>query len=91
LASAARRIQDGYGAYLAALRDEDVERPVSYTNTKGQPFETPIGDILLHVALHSQYHRGKVNLLLRQSNAAPSPVDFISFVRGVPAATTAHR
>jgi uncharacterized damage-inducible protein DinB len=91
LASAARRIQDGYGAYLAALRDEDVERPVSYTNTKGHPFETPIGDILLHVALHGQYHRGKINLLLRQANAGPSPVDFISFVRGVPAAVTSVR
>jgi uncharacterized damage-inducible protein DinB len=91
LASVARRIRDAYGAYLAALRDEDVARSVSYTNTKGQPFETPIGDILFHVALHGQYHRGKINLLLRQANAGPSPVDFISFVRGVPAAVTSVR
>jgi uncharacterized damage-inducible protein DinB len=38
--------------------------------------------------LHGQYHRGKINLLLRQAGLAPAPVDFISFVRGVPAATT---
>jgi uncharacterized damage-inducible protein DinB len=86
LAPAARRIMDGYGAYLATLRDDDVERSVSYTNTAGRSFETRIGDILFHVALHGQYHRGKVNLLLRQSSAEPAPVDFISFVRGVPAA-----
>jgi uncharacterized damage-inducible protein DinB len=91
LASVSRRIQDGYGAYLATLRDEDVERSISYVNTAGRSFETSIGDILLHVALHSQYHRGKVNLLLRQANAGPSPVDFISFVRGVPAAITPVR
>ena len=91
LAAVAGRIQDGYGSYLSALRDEDVERSISYVNTAGRSFETSIGDILLHVALHGQYHRGKVNLLLRQANAGPSPVDFISFVRGVPAATTARR
>jgi uncharacterized damage-inducible protein DinB len=49
---------------------------------------TPVGDILLQVALHGQYHRGKVNLLLRDAALPPAPVDFISFARGVPAATT---
>jgi len=88
LAPAKRRIQTGYARYLGALRDEDLTRLVAYTNSQGRAFETAIGDILLHVALHSQYHRGKVNLLLRQSNATPAPVDFISFVRGVPAART---
>ena len=88
LTPAMRRIQAGYAGYLVALRDEDLTRLVAYTNSQGRSFETAIGDILLHVALHSQYHRGKVNLLLRQSNTAPAPVDFIGFVRGVPAART---
>ena len=39
------------------------------------------------MALHGQYHRGKVNLLLRQGGHAPAPVDYVAFVRGVPAAT----
>ena len=82
------RIQRGYARYLSALRDEDLTRLVAYTNSQGRSFETAIGDILLHVALHSQYHRGKVNLMLRQSNVTPAPVDFIGFVRGVPAAKT---
>jgi hypothetical protein len=38
--------------------------------------------------LHGQYHRGKINLLLRQSGAEPAPADYISYVRGVPAAVT---
>jgi hypothetical protein len=29
-----------------------------------------------------------VNLLLRQSGAAPAPVDYIGFIRGFPAAVT---
>ena len=43
---------------------------------------------MMHVALHGQYHRGKVNLLLRQEGLPPVPPDFIAWVRGVPAATT---
>jgi uncharacterized damage-inducible protein DinB len=64
-----------------------VTRGIGYTNSAGRSFVTPVGDILLHVALHGQYHRGKVNLLLRQAELEPAPVDFIGFVRGVPAAT----
>jgi uncharacterized damage-inducible protein DinB len=81
----------GYDAYLARLTPESLGERVPYTNSAGQHFETPVVDILLHVALHGQYHRGKVNLLLRQEGAAPAPTDFIAFARGVPAATTPVR
>jgi uncharacterized damage-inducible protein DinB len=84
----ARRTSAGYVRYLATLTDSDIARGVAYTNSAGLHFVTPIGDILLHVALHGQYHRGKVNLLLSDAALAPAPVDFIAFVRGVPAATT---
>jgi uncharacterized damage-inducible protein DinB len=78
----------GYDAYLSTLTSERLEEIVSYTTSAGQPFSTAVGDIMLHVALHGQYHRGKVNLLLRQTDSAPAPTDFIGFVRGVPAAGT---
>lgn len=80
------RVAKGYDAFIARLNDQALTRSAAYKNTKGQAFETPIGEILLHVALHGQYHRGKVNLLLRQGGAEPAPTDFIAFVRGVPAA-----
>jgi len=76
-------------AYLAELEAADLVATVRYTNSAGQEFTNSIGDILLHVALHGQYHRGKVNLLLRQAGLTPAPTDYIAFVRGVPAATEA--
>jgi len=60
---------------------------VTYTNSAKREFSTALGDILVHVALHGQYHRGKVNLLLRENGLEPVPADFIAFVRGAPAAT----
>ena len=84
----ARSVRGGYGAYLAALTDPDIDRGIGYTNSAGLSFITPVGDILLQVMLHGQYHRGKVNQLLRAAGLSPAPVDFIGFVRGVPAATS---
>lgn len=79
---------DGFRKLIDRLDAGALDAPVKYTNSAGKSFATPLGDILLHVALHGQYHRGKVNQILRQSGKEPAPVDFISFVRGVPAAVT---
>jgi len=76
-----------YKEYIGNLREEDLPAKISYTNSAGKQFCDTISDILLHVALHSQYHRGKINLILRQTGNEPAPVDYIAFVRGVPAAT----
>ena len=87
-ADLSRRVVEGFRHVVAAATDASLEKTVTYTNSAGQQFTTALGDILIHVAMHAQYHRGKVNLLLRQAGAEPAPVDFIGFVRGVPAAVT---
>ena len=80
--------REGYERYLTGCTEGDIEQSVTYRNSAGQEFTTSIVDILFHVVLHGQYHRGKVNVHLRQVEQAPVPADFISFVRGTPAATT---
>ena len=84
----AERIHAGYRAYLAALDVAALVVPVPYTNSAGRTFANTPADILLHTALHGQYHRGRINLLLRQAGRDPAPVDYIAFVRGAPAATS---
>ncbi|MDZ7780708.1 MAG: DinB family protein [Gemmatimonadota bacterium] len=85
------RLASAFSAYLGGLDEAWLDRPVRYTNSAGASFETSVGDILLHVALHGQYHRGKVNLLLRQAGVEPAPVDFVGWIRGAPAAVTPPR
>ena len=80
------RIAAEYDSFVNNLAGDSLDQPIPYVNTAGRAFVTPLADILLHVALHGQYHRGKVNLLLRQSGADPAPTDFIAFARGAPAA-----
>ena len=91
LPALAEMVHAGYRDYFATLDDAAVSEVIAYTNTAGQSFETRARDILLHVVLHAQYHRGKINLLLRQAGLEPAPTDYISFIRGVPAAVTPKR
>src|SRR5690606_41669608 len=79
-------LESGYAAYLDRLDIPALDLQVAYVNSAGRQFTNAAGDILLHVALHGQYHRGKVNLLLREAGSDPVPVDYIAFVRGAPAA-----
>ena len=74
-------------AFLEDTPEDHLPRPVRYRNSAGREFESRMEDILLQVAMHGQYHRGQVNLLLRDAGLQPAPVDYIAFVRGVPAAT----
>jgi uncharacterized damage-inducible protein DinB len=66
---------------LQDLTDVGLGRRVSYTNSAGRPFTTPVEDILVHLFLHGQYHRGKANAALRGAGAEPSGVDFIMWQR----------
>lgn len=80
--SLAAQLRDAYPRLLDALHDDArLGDDVAYTNSAGQAFTTALGDILLQVVLHGQYHRGKVNLLLREHGLQPVTLDFIAFVR----------
>lgn len=87
IAELGERVRREYDILLQGLAPDALDEEIRYTNSAGQSFVTPMQDILLQVALHGQYHRGKINALLRAASLEPVPVDFISFARGVAAAT----
>jgi len=67
--------------FLANLAETDLDKIITYKNSTGKEFETSVSDILTHVALHGQYHRGQINARLRANGSEPINVDFITFVR----------
>ena len=75
------RLAAAFAGLLGGHTDATLEQNVHYANTKGVPFDTSVEDILMHVALHAQYHRGKVNSLLRHDGHEPAPVDYITYLR----------
>lgn len=77
-------------AAVEALGEDDGDREVEYRNSAGAEFRSRVVDILLHVAMHGAYHRGQVALLVRAAGGEPQPTDYIAFMRGAAAATTAR-
>jgi uncharacterized damage-inducible protein DinB len=84
-----RETQAGFRAFVERQDESTLDRAVHYRNSAGAEFDSKVSDILLHVALHGSYHRGKVAAAMRASGAEPAATDYIGFVRGVPAATRA--
>jgi uncharacterized damage-inducible protein DinB len=73
--------RDGWAAFLDGQTDADMGRVVTYTNLKGDPFQTALGDILAHVPVHGQHHRGQVNADLRAAGLTPPVIDYIHAAR----------
>ncbi|MFB5761911.1 DinB family protein [Paenibacillus medicaginis] len=71
----------GFRTWLDALPEESLDKPIAYRSQAGEPFESSVRDILLHVALHGQYHRGQINTLLRADDFEPAPMDYILYAR----------
>jgi uncharacterized damage-inducible protein DinB len=73
--------EESFTAFLTNLVNTDLDNLISYTNSKGKEFKSSMRDILTHVALHGQYHRGQINSRLRANGIEPVNTDFITFVR----------
>jgi len=67
--------------YLGSIREQDLFRPLTYKNTKGENWTSEVQDILMHVILHSAYHRGQIAADMRAAGFSPPNTDFIHGVR----------
>lgn len=68
---------------LEARRDEIVEMPwlPMIEQQMGRKLEAPtVEETLVQVPAHSAYHRGQVNLRLREAGGEPPNVDFITWI-----------
>jgi uncharacterized damage-inducible protein DinB len=70
-----------WAVYLQRIPGGDLTRKVSYKNSKGEPWENAIVDVLTHVVLHSAYHRGQIASHMRSIGQTPAYTDFIHGVR----------
>ena len=75
-----REVEQGMRAYVAGLTEEDLDRPLTYTNLSGEAWTYPPVQMLLHLLMHQNYHRGQVTMLLRQLGVHAAAVDFLNAV-----------
>jgi uncharacterized damage-inducible protein DinB len=70
-----------WSAYLGGDASGRLSDSVSYINTKGEPWANTAEDILIHVVIHSAYHRGQIASDLRGAGKEPVLTDYIHAVR----------
>jgi len=75
------QLADLWKNYLASLGEAGLTHSINYKNTKGENFTSQNQDVLLHVVMHSAYHRGQIAADLRAAGFTPPYTDFIHAVR----------
>lgn len=76
-------VEAGQAALLAALTEDRLDQVIDYRNLAGEPYRSPLWQMLRHVVNHSSYHRGQVTTMLRQLGAAAPATDLILYFRTV--------
>lgn len=68
-------------AYLPTLQDGDLEKVLAFTTFDGAEVHQKLGDTLLQLPLHSQYHRGQNALRLKALGAKTPGTDYALWTR----------
>ena len=77
------RIGADWKDWAAPLKDEDFLQPISYRDLKGNPWTTPLWQVVLHVVNHGTHHRGQAAGFLRALGHTPPPLDLIAYYRSI--------
>ncbi len=76
-------LQDRWISWTAGLKDAMVHDVLRYTDLRGNQWEQPIWQIVLHVVNHGTHHRGHVSGFLRALGRTPPACDLIFYYRSL--------
>jgi uncharacterized damage-inducible protein DinB len=71
------RSHPGLSDYIGSLTDADLDRPLPYQDSRGNPNERPLWQLMTHVANHGTYHRGEAAAALSALGHSPGDLDFV--------------
>jgi len=81
LQSAWPALNERWTAWAVGLADGDAQTVLQYHDLKGNPWQTPLWQIVLHVVNHATHHRGQIAGFLRSMGKTPPPLDLIAYYR----------
>ncbi len=71
-------------ALLPALDTVRLEEAIAYRSLRGEPFQTRVREILLHVCNHGAHHRAQLLNMLRHVGVTPPWLDYLAFLSETP-------
>jgi len=79
-------LHEQWKTWAAGLTTESIGSLISYKDLAGNPYQTPLWQIVLHVVNHGTHHRGQAAGFLRSMGKTPPPLDLIRYYRELPPA-----
>ena len=79
--SAIEELRGRWKDLLDNLTPEKLAGDLVYQTLSGSEYRTPIQDVLMHLILHSAYHRGQAAVAVREAGGKPAPTDYVVYVR----------
>jgi uncharacterized damage-inducible protein DinB len=79
--SAIGDLRQRWQALLDQLTPEKLAGDLTYLSLKGTENKTPVEDVLMHLVLHSAYHRGQVASAVREAGGKPATTDYAVYLR----------
>ena len=74
-----REVEAHLRAFLAGLKDDDLDRAVEFSLGNGPKQVMRLGELLQHAAIHGVHHRGQIAVLLRSLGHTPGNVDMLIY------------
>ncbi len=71
--------EDTLSGFVAAVTEDDLVGVLSYEDTRGNTYERPLWQPLVHLVNHGTHHRAECAMLLTSLGHAPRQLDYIFF------------
>ena len=79
LASAYAATHAEFSAFVEPLTDADADRVVHYKNSRGEPFQMVLAQLITHVVNHGTHHRAETGMLLERLGRSPGDMDYVYY------------
>ena len=87
LSAAIKTSDQWYINYVSLLDEARLGEPIDFTFTDGLPGRMSREEILMHVTVHGEYHRGQISLIMMQNSITPPGDGFTTFLHKTEAST----
>lgn len=70
--------------FLDAREESDLNQPIDYATSQGEPFKNSVKEVVTHVVNHGTHHRAQIVSRLREAGHVPPATDYIFYIRAHP-------
>jgi uncharacterized damage-inducible protein DinB len=67
-------------AFVDALTEGELDRVVSYQNTRGETYAYPLWQMMVHQVNHATQHRSEAAALLTEFGHSPGDLDYLVYI-----------